>query len=60
MLFVKGMRLEERELPFNEVCNVSDAVRRSTYISHPMLTAALGGSTVVASLKMRKQANRGE
>lgn len=54
------MRLVERELPFNEVCNVSDAVRRSTYISHPMLTAALGGSTVVASLKMRKQANRGE
>lgn len=60
MLFIKDMRLVERELPFNEVCNVSDAVRHFTYISHPMLTTALGGSTIVTSLKMRKQANRGE
>lgn len=54
------MRLVERELPFSEVCNVSDAVRHCTYVAHPMLTTALGGSTVVTSLKVRKQANRGE
>ena len=39
---------------------MSDAVRHSTYISCPMLTTVLGGSITVTSLKMRKQANRGE